>query len=184
MQYFFFDSSDSLLRVLVSVPVLYFAVVGFVRLSGKRSTSQMNNFDWIVTVAMGSLVGSGIILEDVKLVEVCLAIALLLSLQFLVTRLIISSTYVSRLVKAKPALLLFEGQLLQDAMRSERVSEAEIHAAVRARGIADMHDVAAVILETDASISVLTADSLDCSAPEEASSCSLVAGWPTKPDNA
>ncbi len=32
------------MRVALSVPLLYFAVIGFFRISGKRSTSQMNKF--------------------------------------------------------------------------------------------------------------------------------------------
>lgn len=110
MEQILFDNTDSLLRILVSVPVLYLAVIGFVRVSGKRSTSQMNNFDWIVTVAMGSLVGSGIILEDVKLVEVCFAISLLLGSQYIVTTGVVHFASLAELVKAKPTLLVFEGE--------------------------------------------------------------------------
>ena len=58
MDNLFVDGFVPLLRVVISVPLIYFAVVAFVRASGKRTTGQMNGFDWIVTVAMGSLVAS------------------------------------------------------------------------------------------------------------------------------
>ncbi|GAB5412758.1 MAG: DUF421 domain-containing protein [Congregibacter sp.] len=175
MEQILFDNTDSLLRILASVPVLYLAVIGFVRVSGKRSTSQMNNFDWIVTVAMGSLVGSGIILEDVKLVEVCFAISLLLGSQYIVTTGVVHFASLAELVKAKPTLLVFEGEFLRDAMACERVSEREVYAAIRAKGIRDVADVLAVTLETDATMSVL---------PHKAGKGSFapafddVSGWP------
>jgi uncharacterized membrane protein YcaP (DUF421 family) len=60
------------------------------------------------------------------------------------------------MVKAEPRLLFHEGQFLRGAMRAERVTEEEIRAAVRAQGTAEMDQVGAVVLETDASFSVLT----------------------------
>lgn len=55
----------------------------------------------------------------------------------------------------QPALLLHRGVFLDDAMRGERVSEAEVLAAIRAGGIAAVEDVRAVVLETDGTISVI-----------------------------
>lgn len=150
-----FISLDNLLRVALSVPLLYFAVIGFIRISGKRSTSQMNNFDWIVTVAMGSLVASGIVLKNVAVAEVWLAIVLLLALQYVVTRSIMHNETLSNLVRAEPTLLLHKGIFIRAAMEAERVSEKEIRAAIRGSGIQDIDQVWAVTLETDATFSVL-----------------------------
>ena len=73
------------LSILLAVPLLYLAVVLFVRASGKRTTGQMNGFDWIVTVALGSLMATGMLPGGASAVEVGLAIALLLALQWIVT---------------------------------------------------------------------------------------------------
>ena len=61
------------------------------------------------------------------------------------------------LVKADPSLLVLRGRFLSGPMRRERVSEEEIYAALRAQGVGDLGGVAAVVLETDGSISVVTA---------------------------
>ena len=60
-----------------------------------------------------------------------------------------------RWIKAEPTLLLLRGELRHDAMRRARVTEGEIRAAVRAKGITALEDVEAVVLETDGSVSVL-----------------------------
>jgi len=59
------------------------------------------------------------------------------------------------MVKAKPTLPLDNGNFLPKALREERVTESEVRAAVRAAGIAALEDVAAVVLETDGSVSVI-----------------------------
>jgi hypothetical protein len=47
------------------------------------------------------------------------------------------------------------GQFLREAMVRERVTESEVLAAMRGRGIADSTHVEAVILETDGSFSIV-----------------------------
>jgi len=177
MESILFDTSDSLVRVVVSVPILYLSVIAFIRISGKRTTSKMNGFDWIVTVAMGSLVSSGIILKGVHLAEVLLAIVMLIALQYVLTKVAGQSKMFATLVKSEPVLLLFDGRMLQDVMKQERVSEQEILAAVRGRGAGSMNAVMAVTLEADASLSILLRDA---ATDDNLSAFYAVRGWPCK----
>ena len=55
----FYDGWKDLVRIVLAAPAIYFTIIVFIRLAGKRSTSQMNNFDWVVTVALGSIAGAG-----------------------------------------------------------------------------------------------------------------------------
>jgi uncharacterized membrane protein YcaP (DUF421 family) len=144
-----------LVRAAVAVPLIYIVLIGLIRLSGKRTTSQMNNFDWIVTVALGSLVAAGITSSSASVLQVLLAITLLIGLQFAVTWLVLRSDTIRRWVKPRPRLLFYEGRFLCRDMRAERVSELEVLAAIRASGRHQLEDVGAVVLETDATLSVL-----------------------------
>jgi uncharacterized membrane protein YcaP (DUF421 family) len=80
---------------------------------------------------------------------------MLVGLQFAITWLGVRLPLVERVVKARPVALLVDGTMRRDAMRRERVSEGEVRAAVRGKGYARMEDVAAVVLETDGSLSVI-----------------------------
>lgn len=154
----FFDGWAGIVRILVAAPLIYVAIVGFIRLSGKRSTSQMNNFDWIVTVALGSIVGSGILLEGVTVLEALFAIGLLLALQYVLTSVIPHSEAARDIAKADPRLLVSQGKFIEQAMRDERVTRGEIQAALRQNGLTDVREAHWVILETDASLSVVPED--------------------------
>jgi uncharacterized membrane protein YcaP (DUF421 family) len=115
----------------------------------------MNNFDWIVTVAIGSLMASGIVVANVTVMESLLAIAMLLALQYLVTTFIPKSSMLKALVKAEPRVLIRDGVYLEDAMRDERVTKDEIEAALREEGLTSACQARWVILETDATFSVI-----------------------------
>ena len=58
-------------------------------------------------------------------------------------------------VEACSRLLYYQGAFLDDAMRSERVTEREVRAAARSAGHRTLADVAAVVIEADGSLSVL-----------------------------
>lgn len=151
----FFDSWDALTRVIVVGIVAYVALVFWLRVSGKRTLSKWNAFDFVVTVALGSTLATVLLSKQVALAEGALALALLVALQYGITWTAVRSVVVQRLIKARPALLLYGGHFLRDALKSERVTESEILAAIRGKGIAAVEDVHAVVLETDGSFSVL-----------------------------
>lgn len=152
----FFDSWMGLLRVLIVGVSAYFLLVLMLRISGKRTLSKMNVFDLVVTVALGSTLASVVISKGVALAEGALAFAVLIGLQFGIAWLSVRSKTVSGLVKADPRMLFFAGKFLTREMRSERVTEDEVLAAIRAGGITKLDDVGAVVLETDGSFTVLS----------------------------
>jgi uncharacterized membrane protein YcaP (DUF421 family) len=151
-----FDSWTGLLRVLVIGLAAYVFLLFILRVSGKRTLSKMNAFDFIVTIALGSTVSSVILDKSVPLAEGVAALALLVVLQFIITWSSVRSATVSNLVKSEPTLLARDGRLLHDAMRRQRVTKEEIEAAVRQHGNRDVGEVAMVILETDGSMSVIS----------------------------
>lgn len=156
----FFDGWGGLARVAVVGVLAYAGLVLLLRVSGKRTLSKMNAFDLVVTVALGSTLATILLSSSVALSEGLLAFALLISLQFVVTWLSTKSATVRRLVKNEPRLLLYEGRVLPDAMRKERVTVEEIEAAVRQQGMADFEDIGAAVLETDGSVTVVARSGL------------------------
>ncbi|WP_422735737.1 DUF421 domain-containing protein [Micromonospora sp. WMMD729] len=145
-----------LLRLLVVALLVYPVLVVILRVSGKRTLSKLNAFDFVVTVALGSTLATILLSRDVSLVEGILALALLVSLQYGAALLAVRWPPSQRLLKARPTLLLHDGRLRHKSMRSVRVAESEIRQAARSQGIGDLGSLAAVVLETDGSLSVIT----------------------------
>lgn len=148
-------SASSLLRVLVTGILAYMLLVGFLRLSGKRTLSQLNAFDFVVTVAFGSTLASTILNKDIGIVEGVAALFLLITLQFIVARLSAFSPGFKGVVKSRPRLLFYQNRYIEEAMRQERVIKDEILQAARSQGISSMEQVDAVVLETNGNMSIL-----------------------------
>ena len=151
----FFQNWDGIIRVLIIGVLAYLALIVCLRLSGKRTLSKWNIFDFIVTIALGSALASVILTKDVPLGEGTLALALLVGLQFIITWLSVRSKFFQKLIKTEPTLLFEDGNFVCETMRRQRVTESEIRAAIRSKGIASLETVAAVVLETDGEFSVI-----------------------------
>jgi uncharacterized membrane protein YcaP (DUF421 family) len=151
----FFDDWSGLVRVLVVGMCAYLSLLALLRTSGKRTLAKLNAFDFVVTVALGSTLATVLLSSDVALAEGVLAMALLVAMQFLVAWLSVRSQAVKRLVKSE-ATLVYRHGFLHGPMRQMRVTEDEIRQAARTAGKADLDGVAAVVLETDGSISILS----------------------------
>lgn len=151
----FFNSWSSVWRVVaVGVPA-YVGLVLLLRVSGKRTLSKFNAFDFVVTVAFGSVLASGLLSKTIALAEVITAFVLLVGLQFIVTWSSVHWPVVDHLVKSEPQLLFHRGEFLEGALRRERIARSELLAAIRSQGFATTDLVESVVLETDGTFSVV-----------------------------
>ena len=155
MEKIFFDNPQALLRTLIIGVLIYPILVFVLRVSGKRTLSKMNAFDFIVTVALGSTLATVIISKDVSLAQGVLALLLLVGLQFSITWSSMRIQWLRRMVTGEPSMLFYRGDYLEQTMTRCRVTEDEVRAAIRSQGIADLNVVEAVVLETDGTLSVV-----------------------------
>ena len=150
-----FDGWDPIGTTVVAGTASYLALVLLLRISGKRTLSKWNAFDFVVTIALGSSLATVLLSRDTSAAQAAAGFALLIGLQFFVTWLSVRVRALERFVKARPVYLVHRGRLCDEALRRERVTVSEVRTAVRSRGLARIEDAGAVVLETDGSFSVL-----------------------------
>ena len=155
-----FDDWSDIVRVLIVGTAAYVGLVALLRISGKRTLAKLNAFDLVVTVAFGSTLATILLSSDVSYAEGVTALILLAVLQF-VAAMISSRLRLGRaVITARPTLLLRDGVILDEVLHEQRISADEIRQAVRASGAGSLADIAAVVLETDGSLSVIGTDRL------------------------
>lgn len=142
-------------RVFVLGVLAYIALVFFLRLSGKRTLSMMDPFDFVITTALGSVLAQTILTKEVTLMDGLAAFLVLIGLQFIVTWLGVHLRFVRHLIKPQPKLLFYRGEFLKEVMNHEHIHEVEILAAVRAYGLPSLDEVEAVVLEANSNFSVI-----------------------------
>lgn len=151
----FFDGWSGVLRVVVMGLLSYGFLILLLRLADKRTLSQMNPFDFVITVASGSTVAAVLLNETVSLAEGAMALSMLAIMQYGVASISAHSARAERLVKNPPTILVWRGQMRRDVMVRMRVTEGEVLAACRQAGLANLAEVEAVVLESAGSFSVM-----------------------------
>lgn len=153
---FFFDGWTPIVRTIVVGVSMYVALVVFLRVSGSRSLSKMNAFDFVVTVAIGAAFGSTLTSRGVAFAEALTAFAVLLAMQFVVGWIQTQWPWFKHVVTNPPVLLYFRGTYLDGPMRRQRVVEEDLRTAAREQGVGSMDAVEAIVLESSGEISVVT----------------------------
>ncbi len=151
-------SPDTIRRIVLIGVLSYLLLILMLRLSGKRTLSKMNAFDFIVTVALGSMLSTLIMDPSISLLEGMTAMGLLVLLQYIITFTSVRSKTVGRIIKSEPKLLFYNGEFLTENMIKERILTGELEQAIRKAGHNNYASISAVVLETDGAFSVLARD--------------------------
>ncbi|MCW8092318.1 DUF421 domain-containing protein [Alteromonas sp. ASW11-130] len=147
---------DIVLRGLLLTLIAMSWVVILVRINGLRSFSKMTNFDFVMTVAIGSLLaGASQATQWLEYFQILIAMAGMFIVQF-------SSAYIRKrsekaesLMQNQPIILMRNGKVLNEALSYTRVAESDLYAKLREANVLKLADVRAVVLETTGDISVL-----------------------------
>jgi uncharacterized membrane protein YcaP (DUF421 family) len=152
---FLFNDWEALVRAFGMTILAYFAMVIFLRISGKRTLSKMNAFDFIITIALGSSLATVALSRDISLAEGALVIFLLIFLQFLISWTSVRSRSFKRAVSSRPTLLLYKGSVLEDTLKGERITKEELYLVAREKGLGSLEEADVMVLETTGSITVI-----------------------------
>lgn len=136
----------------------YVALVIMLRIAGKRTLAKMNAFDFVVTIAIGSVLSIIMMDKTIPLLEGIAALALLIILQYLISLATVNFKSLNSFVRSSPTLLFYEGEMLKKNMKKERVTKSEILASLRKEGIHSIADVKAVVIESNGDLSVIKKD--------------------------
>src|SRR3954451_9401240 len=98
-------------RVLAIAPLSYILLTLVIRLAGKRVLSNMNPFDLLVTVAVGSTIANFVLERQIGFWSGMLALLVPLALQFAIAWLSSHSKCFEKAVKQHPAMLLLDGEI-------------------------------------------------------------------------
>lgn len=152
---FFWNGLEPIIRILIVGTLGYIALVMILKISGKRTLAKMNAFDFIITVTIGSVFGRVLTAKSVSITEAVTAFILLAVLQTLFAYFETHSDLFKNIVTSKPALLYYKNEFQNKNLKKARLDKNELLGAVRKKGFGSLEEVEAIILESDASFSVI-----------------------------
>jgi uncharacterized membrane protein YcaP (DUF421 family) len=144
---------DLVLRTTVAF-LLIFAVT---RAVGRRELSSMEPFDLILLVVMGDLVQQGVTQSDYSMTGATIILCTLSVLVVVTAWLSFRFRRLRPLLEGEPIVLIADGDVVDRAIRRERITREELRAEARLQQIGSLADVRYAVLETNGRISFVTA---------------------------
>ena len=142
------------LRIVLSTVAVYAIVIAVIRANGLRSLSKMSSFDFVMSIAVGSVVAATLLSPSTSIADGAIAIASLFVCQRLVARARKGGNAES-LVDNTPVVLMVGERMREDVLSRTRVTREDVLGKLREANVIELSEVYAVILEATGDISVL-----------------------------
>ncbi|ATW03665.1 hypothetical protein CHN51_09040 [Sphingorhabdus sp. YGSMI21] len=148
---------EQIALIALSAAAMYVTVILLTRLAGVRSFSKMSGFDFAVTVAIGSVLGSVILSKNPPITHGIAALVFLFGLQIGMAILRSRFPRLQLLADNKPRLIMIGGEIQHDQLRKAKMTEDDLWGKLREANAINFSQVLVVIAETTGDVSVLHA---------------------------
>lgn len=147
--------------------ILYLLLIVGLRLTGKRQIGELEPIELVLTMLLSDL--ASVPMQDfgIPLVNGVIPIVTLLAMSMLLSCVSLRNVRFRTLICGKPAIIIRNGKLQQDAMRHNRLTLDELFEELRTQGVTDISDVKYAILETGGQLSVLLRTAAQPATPEQ-----------------
>lgn len=152
-----FSSLDQLAGTVVATVFLYVATLVVMRIAGRRTLTRISAFDVLVTILIGTVIGSSMLPEQPAILDGVGVLITLAVMQVSLAAVRQRSSRISRLVDYQPKIVVRDGcPDLPRAPSSAQLTGSDLMNLLRKEGVLSVHGVSVAILEPQGGISVVT----------------------------
>ena len=149
-----------LLEKILRPVIVYLCLILFLRLFGKRELAQLNPFDLVVLLCLSNTVQNAIIGDDNTVSGGIVGVFSLLSINYLLTRLLFRLPGINRVIEGNETVLIRQGKVDWEALKKEALTELDLKTVLHRQGLADYSEVERCVLEASGNFFVEQVDPL------------------------
>ena len=144
-----------MLILLLRTVLIYAFIILAVRIMGKRQISDMQASELVITLVISDIVA--IPMQDVEqlLLSGILPIVVLVSLEIIVSIIMLKSDKFRTLICGHPVIIVKDGKVLENQLRRLRISYEDLYSLLRQQEVFDIKNIKYAIVETNGSVSLL-----------------------------
>lgn len=138
---------------VIRTVILYFLLMLAMRLMGKRQLGELQPSELVVTLLLSDLAAVPMQENGLPLLNGVMPILVLVSLELILSALMLKFPTINRLVSGTPQVVIRDGKLNRSVMRRLRLTVEDLTEALRQQDVFDIRQVQYAIAETNGHIS-------------------------------
>ncbi len=150
-----FQPSVGVLEVMIRGSIMYLALFAILRFIARRQSGRVGTADLLVIVLIADAAQNALGKEYQSVTEGIVLVLTIVAWEYLLDWLAWRFPRLRSLLHAEPLKLVSGGQILEENMRREMLTEDELKAALRAKAIVDIRRVDGLYIEQSGHFSVI-----------------------------
>lgn len=142
-------------KVLLSSFVSLSALFLLTKIMGNREMSQLSMFDYISSIAIGSIAGEMAAMSTATIIEPLISMTVLSLVTITINYLTCKSIKLRRFIQGQTLILYRDGQIYEKNLLHAKIDIGELLAECRLQGYFDLEEIYAIFLESNGQISIL-----------------------------
>lgn len=135
---------------------VYFILLLVLRLSGRRTVSEMTSFDLVLILIVAEGTRQALLGDDFSVTNFVVLAVTLFGIDIALSEVKRTWPWAGKLIDGRPTLLIVNGQADERAMRRSRVGTDEVLVAARSQhGLERLDQVKHAVLESDGNLSII-----------------------------
>lgn len=135
--------------------LVFFALLIFTRFLGKTQIGQLTFNEYVSGITIGSIAGNMLGAEQDKFFYHFYDLTLFVILAYCIAYVTLKSRPLRKLIEGQPILLVKDGQIMRENMRSMCYDLDELNAQLREKDVTDISEVHYAMLENNGTLSVV-----------------------------
>ena len=141
--------------------IIYIFIILALRVTGKRQIGELQPVELVVTLLISDLAIVPMQENSIPLISGLIPIAILVSLELILSTLMMKSTKLSQIINGNPVVLITRGKLDQKALRKMRLGVDDLTESMRQQELFDIQKIDCAIAETNGKISFFEKSNTD-----------------------
>ncbi len=141
--------------VLIDSAVAFVYLFVISKLLGKKQIAQLEFIDYAVGISLGSIAAEMATNTETPFYYFLIAMTIFFALAFAVAIIGRKCTFLKRVLKGKPATLIYDGKIDYKQLKKSNIDVNDLLSMLREKGYFDISDVAYAIFEPSGELSVM-----------------------------
>lgn len=150
-----FTTDNSPLEIVARVTMIYVFLMVLLRFTGKKELGQLEPMDLLTMLLLSETVSPALTGNDKSVTVALVASGTLLVLTVLVGRMTFRFRWMEHFVQGRRSVLIKHGKVVEDVLRSERITDQQLTTALHREGIEAVSQVKMAYVEPSGDISII-----------------------------